>query len=86
MNADSERTLLVRNFGFWAVAAVLYPIAHWIPTSTGHPPRIFDVLIPIFVVGVGFASTVYLGTAISKLRHRETLADAEPGAADRRGR
>lgn len=80
MNADSERTLLVRNFGFWAVAAVLYPIAHWIPTATGHPPRIYDVLVPVLVVGLGLASNAFLSAAFNKRRHREPLADAEPVA------
>jgi hypothetical protein len=64
MNNETLKALLVRNFGFWIAAAVLYPIAHWIPTASGHPPRIFDVLIPILVLGLGMASNVVLGAAI----------------------
>ncbi len=82
---DLARTVLVRNFGFWIVAAVLYPIAHWIPTATGHPPRIFDVLVPILVLGLGLASNAVLGAAF-KNGHRDRIADAEPSpAADRGG-
>jgi hypothetical protein len=63
MNDANSKTLKIRNFAFWIVAAVLYPIAHWIPTASGHPPRIFDVLIPILVLGLGLASNSMLDSA-----------------------
>jgi apolipoprotein N-acyltransferase len=64
VNDASLKKLLVRNIGFWIVAAVLYPIAHWIPTASGHPPRIFDVLIPILVLTLGFVSNLLLGAGL----------------------
>ncbi|MFO0955834.1 MAG: hypothetical protein U0800_00010, partial [Isosphaeraceae bacterium] len=63
MSEAGLKTLLVRNFGFWIVAALVYPIAHWIPTASGQPPRIFDVLVPILVLGLGLASNAVLGAA-----------------------
>lgn len=64
MIENGLKPLLVRNFGFWLVAAVVYPIAHWIPTASGQPPRIFDVLVPVFVLGLGLASNAVLGAAL----------------------
>jgi uncharacterized membrane protein (DUF4010 family) len=66
MKNTTDTSLKLRNLAFWIVAAVTYPVAHWIPTSSGHPPRIFDVLIPICIMALGFASTIMLGTALKK--------------------
>jgi hypothetical protein len=80
MSESGLKVLLVRNIGFWIVAAVAYPIAHWIPTASGQPPRIFDVLVPVFVLGVGLASNAVIAAAI-RGGGRDRVADAEPGAA-----
>lgn len=80
MSESGLKSLLVRNFGFWIAAAVAYPIAHWIPTATGQPPRIFDVLVPVFVLGLGLASNAVLRAAF-RGSGRDRVADAEPGAA-----
>lgn len=66
MSPESARRLLVRNFVFWMVAAVLYPIAHWIPTGSGMPPKIYEVLVPVMVFGLGLASNAMWGAAIKK--------------------
>jgi hypothetical protein len=76
MNEASLKTVLVRNFGFWILAAVLYPIAHWIPTASGQPPRIYDVLVPVFVLGLGLVSNAILGSAL-RSSDRDRVADAE---------
>lgn len=76
MNESSLKTVLVRNFGFWIAAAVLYPIAHWIPTASGQPPRIYDVLVPVFVLGLGLVSNVFLSAAFRSSGQKH-VADAE---------
>lgn len=81
MSEAGLNAVLVRNFGFWIAAAVLYPIAHWIPTASGQPPRIFDVLVPVFVLGLGLVSNAILGAAF-RSGGRDRVADAAP---DRRG-
>ena len=68
---------MVRNIGFWIVAALAYPVANWIPTETGHPPRIFDVLVPVFVLGLGLASNAVLGAAFRR-DLQEPVTNAEP--------
>jgi hypothetical protein len=70
MNDSNVKTLMLRNFSFWIIAAILYPIAHWIPTASGHPPKIYDVLIPVLVVGLGLASNSMLSAAIKKDRNK----------------
>ena len=69
MNKSVLKAALVRNFGFWIVAALAYPIVHWIPTASGQPPRIFDVLVPVFVLGLGLASNAVLGAAFRNSGH-----------------
>jgi hypothetical protein len=71
MNEGVSKSIWVRNFGFWIAAAVLYPIAHWIPTASGQPPRIFDVLIPIFVLGLGLASNATLSANLKAVARRD---------------
>ena len=80
MNEAGFKALLVRNFGFWIAAALVYPIAHWIPTASGQPPRIFDVLVPVLVLGLGLASNAVLGAAL-RGGGRDRVADAVPGTS-----
>lgn len=85
MSEAGIKTLLIRNIGFWIAAALAYPIAHWIPSASGQPPRIFDVLVPVFVLGLGLASNAVLGAAL-RGGDRDRVTDAEPGAAADRAR
>ena len=66
MSTATERTLIIRNYVLWIIAAVIYPIAHWIPTSSGAPPRIFDILVPIMVIALGQVSTSILSGALRR--------------------
>lgn len=66
MKNANIKTLLARNLGLWLVAALLYPVAHWIPTASGMPPRIFEVLIPVFIVGMGWCSNAMLRDALNR--------------------
>lgn len=66
MSKSNVKKLKIRNISFWIVAALLYPVAHWIPTASGQPPRIFEVLIPILILGLGMASNATFGMALNK--------------------
>ncbi len=85
MNKADLNTLLVRNFGFWIAAAVVYPIAHWIPTASGQPPRIYDVLVPVFVLGLGLVSNALLGSAFRGGGPDRVTDAAQDAAPDRQG-
>lgn len=64
MNSPESKSLVSRNWIAWLIAALVYPVAHWIPTSTGHPPKIFDVLAPVFIMGLGYVSHSILSAAL----------------------
>lgn len=64
MHQPKSNTLVSRNWIVWLIAALVYPVAHWIPTSTGHPPKIFDVLVPVFIMGIGYVSHSILSSAL----------------------
>lgn len=66
MNDTKAKNAITRNLGLWMAAALLYPVAHWIPTSSGSPPKIFEVLIPVIVLGLGWASTSFLRAAFDQ--------------------
>lgn len=66
MNDIESNRLKVRNFGFWIIAALIYPVVHWIPTASGQPPWIFDVLVPLMVIGLGFASNAAITATCGK--------------------
>ena len=64
MNKPNSKKLIIGNIVLWLFAALIYPISHWIPTGSGMPPKIFEVLIPVIVILMGFASTSFLRAAI----------------------
>lgn len=64
MNPPEPKSLVSRNWIVWLIAALTYPIVHWIPTSSGHPAKIFDVLIPVFMMGLGYVSHTILNAAL----------------------
>ncbi len=66
MDQPHSTALVSRNWIVWLLAAFAYPVAHWLPTSTGHPPKIFDVLVPVFIMGLGYVSHSILSAALKK--------------------
>ena len=64
-NTNSKR-LITGNIVLWLFAALVYPVSHWIPTGSGSPPKIFEVLIPVIVIMMGLASTSFLRVALRK--------------------
>lgn len=66
MNSPESKSLVSRNWLVWLIAALTYPIAHWIPTSSGHPAKIYDILVPVFVMGLGYVSHTILTAALSQ--------------------
>ena len=59
MKNTKTKSLLVGN-------ALLYPVSQWLPTGTGMPPRIFELLIAVLIILMGFGSTSFLRTALKK--------------------
>jgi len=63
MKKPNSKSMVVGNMVLWLFAALLYPLAHWVPTGSGVPPKIFELLIPVIVILMGFASTSFLRVA-----------------------
>jgi hypothetical protein len=61
--AASPKNLLVVNLLYWTVAALLHPLASLLPTSTGAPPKILSLLIPLFFVALASGSTYMMARA-----------------------
>ncbi len=59
MSPTRQRYLAV-NALYWVVAALLHPLAGLLPTASGEPPKVFEVLIPLAFVGLAFGSTVLM--------------------------
>ncbi len=56
--SESERKRLADlNAALWFLAIVIPPLMRAIPTSSGEPPKIYSLLIPIFLMIFGAIST-----------------------------
>jgi uncharacterized membrane protein (DUF4010 family) len=64
-NWRNKKIVLV-NLAFWFVAMVVHPLIRILPTGSGSPPKIFELLVPIFFVMLAGGSTYLLKTAIGK--------------------
>jgi uncharacterized membrane protein (DUF4010 family) len=51
---------------FWFVAMLLHPLIRVLPTGSGSPPKIFEMLIPVFFIMLAGGSTYLLKAAIGK--------------------
>ncbi|MCA9207566.1 MAG: hypothetical protein KDA55_04385 [Planctomycetales bacterium] len=52
------------NVVYWVVAIALPIAMRAVPTSTGEPPRIFDLLIPIFQIVLAFGAAHNFSAAL----------------------
>jgi hypothetical protein len=68
--AAPTKNVLIVNLLFWAVAALLHPLAGLLPTESGEPPRIFSLLIPIMFLVLAFGSTAMMARAINQQKNQ----------------
>ncbi len=61
--AQAKKTIAV-NLALWLVALLLRPLLRMLPTGSGAPPKIFELLVPIFFIMLAGASTYLLKAAI----------------------
>jgi hypothetical protein len=52
------------NLALWLVALLLRPLVQMLPTGSGAPPKMFELLMPIFFIMLAGASTYLLKAAI----------------------
>ncbi len=68
MNKSQAKKLIIVNLAFWFVAALLPQMVRLLPTGSGDPPKIFEMLIPMFFILLAGGSTYLLKAAIGKPR------------------
>ena len=66
MKTSEKKKLITINVALWIVAVLLHPLVRILPTGSGSPPKIFELLIPIFFFMLAGASTYLLSAAIGK--------------------
>lgn len=68
MKRSDSRKLLVVNAAYWLVAMLIHPVLHLLPTASGRPAKIFELLVPLFFIFLAAGSTYLLKTALGKTR------------------
>jgi hypothetical protein len=63
--ASSKRHFLIVNVLYWVVAALVHPLTNLLPTGSGEPPKLLELLIPLVFVGLAFGSTHLMSRALS---------------------
>ena len=64
MTKVQARKIITVNLAFWIVAMLLHPLVRMLPTGSGAPPKIFELLIPVFFILLAGGSTYLLKAAI----------------------
>lgn len=65
MTKSQANKLVAVNLALWAFALVLRPLIQLLPTGSGQPPKIFELLVPMFFIMLAGASTYLLKSAIA---------------------
>lgn len=66
MTASEAKKIIAVNLAFWIVAMLLHPVIRMLPTSSGSPPKIFELLVPLLFIMLAGGSTYLLKSAIGK--------------------
>jgi hypothetical protein len=66
MKASEKKKLILINLLVWIVAILTHPLVQMLPTESGSPPKIFSLLIPIFLMSLAGVSTYLLSAGIGK--------------------
>jgi uncharacterized membrane protein (DUF4010 family) len=64
MTPSDAKKLVAVNLAFWLVAMLIHPVLRMLPTGSGEPPKIYEVLVPLFFILLAGGSTYLLKQAI----------------------
>ena len=59
-----KRTIVI-NLAFWAVAILAPVVVRLLPTASGAPPKIFELLVPLFQIALALGTTHLIRTAMA---------------------
>jgi len=68
MTQSNARKLIGVNLAFWGVATLVNPVLRLLPTSSGEPAKIFELLVPLFFIMLAGGSTYLLKAAIGETK------------------
>lgn len=54
------------NIAYWTVAVLAQPLINLFPTASGSPAKIFELLVPLFLISLGAGSTYLLKQTAGK--------------------
>lgn len=66
--AQTRRNILVLNLAFWAVAIAFPYLIKLLPTGSGSPPKIYEVLVPLIQIMLAFGATYHVASALGKAK------------------
>jgi uncharacterized membrane protein (DUF4010 family) len=69
MTAPEAKKTIAVNLAFWMVAMLVHPVIRLLPTGSGSPPKIFELLAPLFFIMLAGGSTYVLKVAIGKTKN-----------------
>jgi hypothetical protein len=64
MTKAHAKQIIAVNLAFWIVAMLLNPLSQMIPTGSGSPPKVYELLIPICFIMLAGGSTYLLKSAL----------------------
>lgn len=62
--APTKRNILLLNLAFWAVAIAFPYFIRLLPTASGSPPKIYEVLVPLIQIMLAVGATYHVATAL----------------------
>lgn len=65
MTKSQANKLVLVNLALWGFALVLRPLIQLLPTGSGQPPKIFELLVPLLFILLAGGSTYLLKSAIA---------------------
>jgi hypothetical protein len=68
MTRSNARKLVGVNLAFWGVAMLVNPVIRLLPTSSGEPAKIFELLVPLFLMMLAGGSTYLMKAAIGAVK------------------
>jgi hypothetical protein len=68
MTPSEAKKIIAVNLAFWLVAMLIHPVIRLLPTGSGSPPKIFELLVPLFFILLAAGSTYLLKAAIGKTK------------------
>lgn len=66
MNEQQIGKVITLNLAFWAVAIAFPYLMRLAPTASGEPPKIFEVLAPMFQIFCAVAATFLVKSALKQ--------------------